>query len=73
MATYEVILPIAGYVLVEVEANSEQEAIDNAFSSEITTNEIEEWDTYHHIVQGNVCHASEPHARATMVDDGRDD
>ncbi len=70
MALYEVIMPIAGHVLVEVEAESEADAIDKAFEAEITTNEIEEWDVYRHLQQGNVSYVRYNRAEATMIDDG---
>lgn len=55
---YWVEIPITGYVIVEVEAESEQEAIEKAFADpDITTDDIEEWNTHEHITQGNVCYA----------------
>jgi len=54
MKEYEVRLPVAGFVIVSVEANDETEALDKAMSSDISTDDMEEWNVYEHIVQGNV-------------------
>jgi len=73
LAIYEVTLPIAGYAITEVEADSEKEAIENAMQSGVDMGEIEEWDTYRHIVQGNVCYAPHASASATKVAESEDD
>lgn len=57
MKKWEVSLPISGYVCVEVEAEDEESAIEAAFMSDITTKDIEEWETHHQIARGNVCSA----------------
>lgn len=57
---YEIVLPITGRVLVTVDSDaplSKEEAIEAAFSSEITTDDIEEWDVCEKVVEGNVCYA----------------
>ncbi|ALM62171.1 hypothetical protein AXI64_gp179 [Vibrio phage qdvp001] len=55
MKSYEVLVPITGYIVVEVEAENEKEAIDKAFESDdLTIDNINEWDTHENIVQGNV-------------------
>jgi hypothetical protein len=54
MKSYGVKVPITGHVFIEVEAPSEEAAINQAMSSDITIDKIEEWDTCEHICQGNV-------------------
>ncbi|AGH31861.1 hypothetical protein VPIG_00003 [Vibrio phage PWH3a-P1] len=55
MKNYEVLVPITGYIIVEVEADNEKEAIEKAFESdELNIDNINEWDTHEAIVQGNV-------------------
>ncbi len=53
--TYEVLLPIAGYAIVEVEAFSEEEAKDLAYD-EVRRDHLEEWEAMDNIVTGNVFH-----------------
>jgi hypothetical protein len=54
MATWTVCVPITGKAFVEVEADSEEEAIDAALNSEdLTIDAIEEWMPTDRIVQGN--------------------
>jgi len=54
MKEYDIKLPIAGFVLVSVEADNKAKALEKAMSSNISTDDIEEWDVYKQIVQGNV-------------------
>lgn len=56
MKNYEVSLPIAGYVLVQVEAADRTEALNKALASKIKLTDIEEWETYRIIAEGNVFH-----------------
>jgi hypothetical protein len=56
MKQYLVRLPITGVVEVYVEAESEDDAIDNALETDITIDDIVEWDICRQIVQGNVFH-----------------
>ncbi len=60
MKTYSVKIPIAGHAYIEIEADSEEEAIDKAFASEITNEDIESWDTVRQFNQGNVCYCPQP-------------
>ena len=57
MKDYFVRLPMAGIASVQVEADSEEEAIEKAMLSEITIDNFEEWDVFGSICTGNVCHA----------------
>lgn len=51
---YGVSLPVTGYIYVEVEASTEEEAQELAFAKEHKTEDIEEWDVCQSIVQGNI-------------------
>ena len=55
MPEYEVLVPIAGYALVTVEAEDEKAAIDAAMQKELTIDDIETWEAYEYICEGNVC------------------
>jgi len=64
MKTYYVKVPLAGIISFSIEAESEKEAINKALKSDITVDingenhpEIEEWDLYEKIVEGNVVYA----------------
>lgn len=46
---YEIKIPIAGYVIVDVDAENEAEAKEKAFDS-ATLDDVEEWDLHEHIV-----------------------
>lgn len=70
MKTYSVKIPIAGHAYLEVEAANEEEAIDKAFSSEITNEDIESWDTLRQFNKGNVCYCPQPwEAKAEAIGD----
>lgn len=56
MKKYVVKAPIAGYIYKEVEANSEEEAIDLALSDGWCYDELEELEMYNKVVEGNVCY-----------------
>lgn len=55
---YGVTIPIAGYVYKEVVADSEEHALDIVLDGEFTNADIEQWETYKHLVRGNVVYAS---------------
>lgn len=67
MGFYTVRLPIAGSVTVEVEANTEAEAIEMAISSGWTTDDIDECDAYEYLVRGNVVYAPVWKASAELI------
>lgn len=54
MTTYDVYIPITGFIKLEVQAENEDEAINKALKKEVTTDDIEEWETHNHVVKGNV-------------------
>lgn len=67
MKTYYVDLPVSGRVAVEVEADSEEEAIDKALNSYSIDN-LEEWSAERHLVQGNIFYGVLAEARAQLAD-----
>lgn len=69
MPRYYVTLPIAGYLGVEVEANNEEQAIETAIMSDISVDDIMEWDTYRQLVNGNVCYVSPNRAYAELIEE----
>lgn len=69
MSRYYVTLPIAGYVSVEVEADNEAQAIETAMMSDISVDDIIEWDTYRRLVDGNVCYVSPNRAEVELIED----
>lgn len=50
---YEVKLPVAGYAMVSVEADTPEKAVEKAFE-ECTLDNIEEWEAFRKIIRGNV-------------------
>lgn len=56
MTEYIITIPIAGYVTMSVEAANKEDAIDEAFQN-ASLNDIDEWDVYSQIVEGNVLYA----------------
>lgn len=76
MAKYSVRVPFCGFVVVDVLAESKEEAIekgvDSDLSMRLTLNESGvdyEWDTHEHIVRGNVFYGNLNSASAELVDD----
>jgi len=63
MPEYEVLVPIAGYTVVRVKAEDEKAAIDAAMNTSISIDDIEQWDTYKLICDGNFFWAEENRAR----------
>lgn len=69
MPKYNVMLPVAGYVSCEVEAESEDEAIEKAKDVDFSTSDIEEWNVYVDLMKGNVCQAEYVEAVAEEIED----
>ena len=63
MKKFAVEIPIAGYVYLEVEAETPEDAIEKAFDIGYTDNDIQEMEMFEKLVEGNVCHTY--HVRAT--------
>lgn len=57
--TWGVTMPIAGHCYVEVEAETEEEAIEKAFDS-VTNENLESWEALERFQQGNVSHCPHP-------------
>jgi hypothetical protein len=70
---YSVKIPIAGHAFVEVEADSEEEAIEKAIE-EATISHVEEWEAIKQFNQGNVCYCPRPWvAEAECLEDEDDE
>lgn len=55
MKEYEVLVPITGYIIVNVNAENKEDAVNKAFESdELTLDNIEQWDSHECVVKGNV-------------------
>lgn len=59
MRTFEVTLPIAGHAFLTVEAETEEEAIEQAFN-EVVLGDIEEWEALRRFNRGNICNCPTP-------------
>ena len=69
MARYQVLIPITGYISVEVEADSEDQARETAFESEdLTLENIQNWECHEKVVQGNVCYAVQNEIEVELID-----
>ena len=62
-----VVLPVAGSIEFEVEAETKNDAIEAAMNMPPEKGELT-WETFHEIVQGNVCHAPVNKAFADEID-----
>lgn len=61
MKKYSVMVPIAGHIVVDVEAVNEAEAIRKALESEdLTLENIHQWEALEKFNSGNVCHCPSP-------------
>lgn len=66
--TYGVTVPIVGKAYIEVDAASEEDAIDAALEA-VTIEHLEEWESHRVVVQGNVFYGMQNHAEATDLGD----
>jgi hypothetical protein len=71
MAKYSVLIPIAGHIRVEVEADSEEAAIQAALESDDThLGNIDDWQAVESFMEGNVSYCPRPwQAEATLEDE----
>lgn len=70
MKRYTVQVPIVAVCYVDVEAESEEEAINNALNSEdLSLENVEEWDAYRIIVEGNCLHTNYNQAEIVSEED----
>jgi len=65
---YGVSVPYCGYAYVEVEANSEEEAIQVALEQEDLFDRMEEGDFLEYIIEGNIFHGNLSQAEAQELD-----
>jgi hypothetical protein len=68
MNTYLVRIPIAGCLCVEVQAESEEQAIELGMKEELSPQNIEELNKYKQICEGNVCMVDITDAEAELLD-----
>lgn len=56
---FGVTLPIAGHAYIEVEAENQEDAIQEAFN-QVEQKHIESWESLEQFNQGNVCYCPHP-------------
>jgi hypothetical protein len=59
MKKFGVRIPVTGYVYLEVMAEDEEEAMEKAWETEATLEDVAEWETIEQVCKGNVCYAVE--------------
>lgn len=59
MRSYCVTLPVTGIAVIDVEAETEEEAIEKALQ-DVTSAHLEQWEAVERINAGNVCYAMHP-------------
>jgi hypothetical protein len=59
LRTFAVTIPIAGHAFLEVEATSEEEAIELAMNK-VTIDDVESWEAVEQFNKGNVCYCPAP-------------
>lgn len=79
MAKYHVMIPATAAIWFDVEADTEEEAIEAAFNSDFSIDfrgdncELAEIELHHHVTRGNVCSAVLNSIDVTLVSDGEDE
>lgn len=74
MAKYGVELPIAGWIYLEIDAESEEDAIEKALETSWRDDDIQELCTYKKLMTGNVVHVSKNKVSVRKIDeDGCED
>ena len=68
MSKYGVSIPVTGYIYVEVDADSEEEAENLALNMDLTIDSIESWSPCRSVVQGNVCSAELREIEAELLE-----
>lgn len=69
MKKYNVVIPIAGIICIEVDAENEEEALQKGFNSEeLTLDNVAKWDAYEKIVEGNCLHVNVNEAYAEEIE-----
>lgn len=72
MKKWLVSLPMTGKVTVEVKAETAEAAIEEALDSELSFNDIEEWDVHREVDRGNVYRGPIGRASAEEMEDDDD-
>ena len=68
MKNYDVSLPITGVILVTVEAESAEDAIERALQSDGLTDEnIESWEAHSQVCEGNIMYGELDRAYAELA------
>jgi hypothetical protein len=65
---FTVTIPIAGHLIVDVEAETEERAKEEAFNK-ATLDDIEDWEALNKFNQGNICYCPSPW-EVEIVDEG---
>lgn len=60
MMIYNVTVPIAGHVTIKVEAESEEEAIEQALDSTVSEDNEIQWELLERFNDGNICYCPQP-------------
>ena len=68
MSVYTVTLPIAGHAVVEVEANTKAEAIEEAMEI-VSIDNIDDWEAMPRFSGGNVLYCPTPHEVIVEVEE----
>lgn len=68
MAKYGVELPIAGWIYLEVNAESEEDAIEKALETPWKDDDVQELCAYKKLMTGNVVHVSKNKVSVRRID-----
>lgn len=68
MAEYTVTIPIAGHLIISVEAESASAAVEKAMD-EATIEHLDSWEQLEQFHQGNVCYCPRPWELTVVNDD----
>lgn len=72
MKTYDVMIPFAGHLSIQVEAKDEKDAIQVAMD-EATLEHVESWEALEQFNQGNICYCPSPWEAEATLAAGEDD
>lgn len=70
--TWSVCIPVTGVIYLDVQADSERDAIQAALNSDELPETPDEWEICEQIVTGNVFRGHTNKASAELVDDGEE-
>ncbi len=72
MKTYEVKVPIAGHLIVLVQASTQEDAIIQAVESG-TIDDLEDWEAIRQFHTGNICYCPRPWEAEVLSEDEEDE